>query len=231
MVNGKPLVQTGIRDFGRSIMNRTMLSVLLTSVLLVCVSCDREDPEATKQTAPSGEPVAEMASDTPAAPIYGFEMDSIDGTPVKIGTYSGKVLLLVNVASKCGYTPQYAGLEQLFEKYRADGLVVLGFPANNFGSQEPGTNEEIKAFCTTNYNVTFPMFAKISVKGDDIHPLYGFLTAPASNTDFSGPIAWNFNKFLIGRDGSVIGRYDSKVEPLSPELTGDIENALAKEAS
>ncbi len=205
--------------------------LLPISMLLACASCDRENPEAKKQTAPSGEPAADMASDVSTAPIYRFEMDSIDGTPVKIGTYSGKVLLLVNVASKCGYTPQYAGLEQLYEKYQADGLVILGFPANNFGSQEPGTNEEIKAFCTTNYNVTFPMFAKISVKGDDIHPLYKFLTDPTTDPNFSGPITWNFNKYLIGRDGSIIGRYDSKVEPLSPELTGDIENALAKKAS
>lgn len=205
--------------------------LLPISMLLTCASCNRENPEAKKQTAPSDEPVADVASDVSTAPIYQFEMDSIDGTPVRIGTYSGKVLLLVNVASKCGYTPQYAGLEQLYEKYQADGLVILGFPANNFGSQEPGTNEEIKAFCTTNYNVTFPMFAKISVKGDDIHPLYKFLTDPASDPNFSGPITWNFNKYLIGRDGSIIGRYDSKVEPLSPELTGDIENALAKKAS
>lgn len=212
-------------------MNRTLMYLLPISMLLTCASCNRENPEAKKQTAPSDEPVADVASDVSTAPIYQFEMDSIDGTPVRIGTYSGKVLLLVNVASKCGYTPQYAGLEQLYEKYQADGLVILGFPANNFGSQEPGTNEEIKAFCTTNYNVTFPMFAKISVKGDDIHPLYKFLTDPASDPNFSGPITWNFNKYLIGRDGSIIGRYDSKVEPLSPELTGDIENALAKKAS
>ena len=212
-------------------MNRTIMYLLPISMLLACASCDRENPEAKKQTTPSGGPAADMASDVPAAPIYQFEMNNIDGTPVKIGTYSGKVLLLVNVASKCGYTPQYAGLEQLYEKYQADGLVILGFPANNFGSQEPGTNEEIKTFCTTTYNVTFPMFAKISVKGDDIHPLYKFLTDPTTDPKYSGPITWNFNKYLIGRDGSVVGRYDSKVEPLSPELTGDIENALAKKAS
>jgi glutathione peroxidase-family protein len=169
-----------------------------------------------------------MTSEAPDAALYGFEMNSIDGTAVKLGTYGGKVLLLVNVASKCGYTPQYAGLEQLYEKYQSDGLVILGFPANNFGSQEPGTNEEIKAFCTTNYNVTFPMFSKISVKGDDIHPLYKYLTGEESDPQFAGPITWNFNKFLIGRDGNVIGRYDSKVEPLSSQLTGDIEKALAK---
>lgn len=212
-------------------MKRTIVSGLLTSVLLVCVSCDRESPSAKEKTTPPAEPTASAASETPAAPIYRFEVDSIDGTPVKLSTYSGKVLLMVNVASKCGYTPQYAGLEQLYEKYQADGLVVLGFPANNFGSQEPGTNEEIKTFCTTRYNVTFPMFAKISVKGDDIHPLYKFLTDPTTDPDFAGPITWNFNKYLIGRDGNVIRRYDSKVEPLSPELTGDIESALGKEAS
>lgn len=206
-------------------MNRAIACLLLISLLAASTGCNREDPQAREQTTPPEDKAGARAA------VYEFELNDIDGTPVKLGAYSGKVLLLVNVASKCGYTPQYAGLQQLYEKYEDQGLVVLGFPANNFGSQEPGTDEEIQAFCTTNYNVTFPMFSKISVKGDDIHPLYDFLTDPASNPKFAGPIAWNFNKFLIGRDGNVIGRYDSKVEPLSPELTGEIEKALAKEAS
>jgi len=145
---------------------------------------------------------------------------------VRLGKYGGKALLLVNVASKCGYTKQYAGLQALYEKYQDEGLVVLGFPANNFGSQEPGSNEEIKAFCSTTFSVTFPMFAKISVKGDDIHPLYAFLTGVETDPDFAGEIKWNFNKFLVNRAGDVVGRYDSNVEPMSETLVADVEKAL-----
>jgi glutathione peroxidase len=163
-------------------------------------------------------------------PLYAFELNDIDGNPATLGQYSGKALLLVNVASRCGYTKQYAGLQELYEKYKDDGLVVLGFPANNFGGQEPGTNEEIKTFCSTTYNVTFPMFAKLSAKGDDIHPLYAFLTSAETNPDFAGDIKWNFNKFLVSRDGEVVGRYDSKVEPMGAELVADIENTLGKAA-
>lgn len=204
-------------------MNKGIVCVLSVSVLGLCTSCKEKTPETAT-------PVAETETAAPAAigPVHQFELNDIDGVPVKLAAYSGKVLLLVNVASQCGYTPQYAGLQQLYEKYGDQGLVVLGFPANNFGSQEPGTDEQIQAFCTTNYNVTFPMFSKISVRGDDIHPLYDFLTDPASNPKFVGPITWNFNKFLIGRDGKVIGRYDSKVEPLGPELAEEIEKALAE---
>ena len=162
-------------------------------------------------------------------PLYDFELNDIDGKPVKLGQYSGKALLLVNVASKCGYTRQYAGLQSLYEKYKDTGLVVLGFPANNFSSQEPGTNDQIKAFCTTTFNVTFPMFAKISVKGDDIHPLYAFLTGTETNPDFAGEIKWNFNKFLVDRTGELVGRYDSNVEPMSEALVVDIEKALQPE--
>lgn len=159
-------------------------------------------------------------------PLYDFELNDIDGKPVKLGQYGGKALLLVNVASKCGYTRQYAGLQSLYEKYKDTGLVVLGFPANNFGSQEPGTNDEIKTFCTTTFNVSFPMFAKISVKGDDIHPLYSFLTGGTTNPDFAGEIKWNFNKFLVDRTGKLVGRYDSSVEPMSETLVADVEKAL-----
>src|SRR5882672_6387299 len=122
-----------------------------------------------------------------------FTMKSIDGQDVKLDTYSGKVLLLVNVASKCGFTPQYKGLESVYEKYKEQGLVVMGFPANNFLWQEPGTDQEIKTFCSTKYNVTFPMFAKISVKGSKIDPLYKFLTSKETNPEFAGGISWNFN--------------------------------------
>jgi glutathione peroxidase len=158
--------------------------------------------------------------------VLEFTMKNIDGQDVKLSDYSGKVLLMVNVASKCGYTPQYKGLEAIYEKYKEQGLVVLGFPANNFFWQEPGTDEEIKTFCSTKYNVTFPMFAKISVKGGKIHPLYRFLTSKETNPEFSGSISWNFNKFLVDRSGKVVARFGSKDEPESQKVVGAIEQAL-----
>jgi glutathione peroxidase len=155
-----------------------------------------------------------------------FTMKSIDGDDVKLDSYRGKVLLLVNVASKCGYTPQYRGLESVYKKYKEQGLVIMGFPANNFLWQEPGTNEEIKTFCTTKYNVTFPMFAKISVKGDKIHPLYIFLTSKQTNPEFGGAVSWNFNKFLVDRAGKVVARFSSDDEPESEKVVQAIEQAL-----
>jgi glutathione peroxidase len=160
--------------------------------------------------------------------VLDFTMKSIDGGDVKLDSYGGKVLLLVNVASKCGYTSQYRGLESVYKKYKEQGLVVMGFPANNFFWQEPGTNEEIKTFCTTKYNVTFPMFAKISVKGDKIHPLYKFLTSKQTNPEFGGAISWNFNKFLVDRAGKVVARFSSKDEPESEKVVQAIEQALKK---
>jgi len=160
--------------------------------------------------------------------VLDFTMTTIDEKTVPLSTYKGKVLLLVNVASRCGYTPQYKNLEALYEKYKAKGFTVLGFPANNFGAQEPGTNVEIKQFCTSRYNVTFDVFAKISVKGDDQHPLYRFLTSEKTNPGYSGPIKWNFQKFLVGRDGKVVGRFDSGVDPLSAEIVQAVEAALAR---
>jgi len=140
-------------------------------------------------------------------------------------------VLFVNVASKCGLTPQYKGLEALYEKYKDQGFVILGFPANNFGSQEPGSNEEIKQFCTSKYDVQFPMMSKISVKGDDKHPLYKFLTEGKAGEDFAGDIEWNFAKFLVDRNGNVIARFASKTTPDSPQLTAAVEKALAAEPS
>jgi glutathione peroxidase len=167
-------------------------------------------------------PLALMA----ASSVYDFTLPSIDGAPSPLAAYKGKVLLLVNVASKCGYTPQYKGLEALYEKYKDQGLVVLGFPANNFMSQEPGTNEEIKSFCTRTYHVSFPMYSKISVKGDDKAPLYQYLTDKSANPATGGEIGWNFTKFLVDKNGKVIARFDSKVTPESSELTSAVEQAL-----
>lgn len=158
--------------------------------------------------------------------VLDFTMKDIDGKDVKLSDYSGKVLLLVNVASKCGYTSQYKGLESIYEKYKEQGLVVMGFPANNFFWQEPGTNEEIKTFCSTKYNVTFPMFAKISVKGSKIHPLYRFLTSKETNPEFGGSISWNFNKFLVDRGGKVVARFSSKDEPESEKVVQAVEQTL-----
>jgi glutathione peroxidase len=161
-----------------------------------------------------------------ASNVLDFTLNSIDGKPAPLAQYQGKVVLIVNVASRCGFTPQYEGLEKVYEKYKDKGFVILGFPANNFGGQEPGTNEEIKTFCSSKYNVKFPMYAKISVKGNDIHPLYQFLTDKQTNPTTGGDIQWNFTKFLIGKDGKVIARFESPVKPESPEVTGAIEKAL-----
>ncbi len=163
-----------------------------------------------------------------ATSIYDFTMNSIDGQPVSLKSYSGKVVLLVNVASKCGFTPQYAGLEALYEKYKDRGLVIIGIPANNFAQQEPGTNEEIKTFCSRKYNVTFPMMAKVSVLGDDKTPLYQFLTDKSANPKIGGDIKWNFTKFLFDRSGKPVARFEPAVTPDSPEVQAAIESALGK---
>jgi glutathione peroxidase len=161
-----------------------------------------------------------------ASNVYEFTMNSIDGQPMPLQNFHGKVMLIVNVASKCGFTPQYEGLEAVYEKYKDQGFVIVGFPANNFMAQEPGTNEEIKTFCSTKYNVKFPLYSKISVKGDDKAPLYQFLTDTNANPNTGGEIKWNFTKFLVDRNGKVIARFESPVKPESPEVTAAIEKAL-----
>ena len=176
---------------------------------------------ADDTAAPTSQPAAMPSS------VYGFTVTDIDGKPVDLAQFRGHPLLIVNVASKCGFTPQYAGLEQLYQHYKDQGLVVIGFPANNFREQEPGTNEEIKAFCTGRYNVTFPMMSKISVKGDDKAPLFRYLTEPATAGDKAAEVSWNFNKFLIGKDGKLIAHFLSPVKPDAPELTQAIDAALA----
>lgn len=160
-----------------------------------------------------------------ASGIYSFTLNSIDGQPAPLADYKGKVVLLVNVASKCGFTPQYSALEATYEKYKGQGFVILGFPANNFGAQEPGTNEEIKTFCSRKYNVTFPMYAKISVKGEDQAPLYSYLTKD-TGPGLTGDIKWNFTKFLVDRNGNVVQRFESAVTPDSPEMVAAIEKQL-----
>ncbi len=166
-------------------------------------------------------------SEESKASALNFKVKDINGEKVNLAkAYHGQVVMIVNVASKCGLTPQYKGLEALYRKYKDKGFVIIGFPANNFGAQEPGTNKEIKEFCTTKYGVTFPMFEKVSVKGEDICPLFKYLTAKDAGHDHGGEIKWNFNKFLVGRDGKVIGRFEPRVDPMSEEVTSAISAAL-----
>ncbi|MGI4751056.1 MAG: glutathione peroxidase [Janthinobacterium lividum] len=152
--------------------------------------------------------------------VYDFKLKTIDGKNFNLAAYKGKKLLIVNTASKCGFTPQYAELQKLADQYK-DKVVVIGFPANNFGGQEPGANLAIKEFCQKNYGVTFPLSEKISVKGDDISPLFKFLTTTA-NPDFTGEIQWNFEKFLIDENGKLVHRFRSSVKPLSTEITSQL---------
>lgn len=159
--------------------------------------------------------------------IYDFHLKNIDGKEVSLGQYEGKVLLIVNTASLCGYTPQYEGLEKLYKEYKDQGFVILGFPANNFGQQEPGTDTKIKQFCQTKYSVTFPMFSKVSVKGENQSPLFTYLTSEP-NPDFTGEIKWNFEKFLIGKDGKLLHRFRSQVTPGSNQLSTAVRKALAQ---
>jgi glutathione peroxidase len=212
-----PVANQAETDFRSKRMKKYVMLLTLVALIIasfsIALTWDGGDPLK------DGETMAETS-------VLDFTMKSIDGDDVKLDSYRGKVLLLVNVASKCGYTKQYKGLESIYQKYKEQGLVVMGFPANNFFWQEPGTDEEIKTFCTTKYNVTFPMFAKISVKGGKIHPLYKFLTSKQTNPEFGGGVSWNFNKFLVDRNGKVVARFASKDEPESVKVVQAIEQAL-----
>lgn len=197
-------------------MKRGLMCAVTVSIALSWAGIARSEDEGTGSEAKS---------------VYDFEVKSIDGKEVKLSEYKGDVILMVNVASRCGLTPQYKDLQALSEKYKDKGLRVLGFPANNFGAQEPGSNEEIKSFCSSNFNVTFDMFSKVSVKGSDCCPLYQFLTGKDTNGEFAGEIRWNFTKFLIDRDGKVIARFEPKVEPMSKEVTTAVGKALEVKSS
>lgn len=193
----------------------------MTIAVVIALSTVAFADNATQKTA--AESKTEEKVSATAGDYRTIEFLTIDGAKTSLDALKGKVVLVVNVASKCGFTPQYKGLEELYMKYKDRGVVVIGFPANNFGGQEPGTNEEIKLFCTGNYGVNFPMMAKISVRGDDIHPLYAYLT---QKSPLPGEIQWNFNKFLLDQSGNVIARWPSKVEPMGTEITGKIEELL-----
>ena len=181
-----------------------------------------------------GQNVVRPPSTQPATGAGGpldFKVTDIDGKPVSLSDYKGKVVLIVNVASKCGFTPQYTALEQLYMADKDKGLVILGFPADNFKNQEPGSNAEIKTFCTSKYNVTFPMMSKVSVKGGDKCPLYKFLTEPATAGPFAGEVGWNFTKFIVDRNGNLTARFASATKPTDARLTGAIDAALAVPSS
>lgn len=156
--------------------------------------------------------------------FYDFKVITLEGKNFDLASLKGKKVLVVNTASKCGYTPQYEGLETLFEKYGGDDFVIIGFPANNFMKQEPGTNEEIREFCTKNYGVTFPMMAKISVKGDDVHPLYKWLTTKDMNGVMDSKVKWNFQKYLIDEEGNLVDVAYSKEKPMSDKIVSWVES-------
>ncbi len=183
-----------------------MIRILLASIIFIsfAFTANEKRPIATSQPT-----------------IYNFKVEALEGGTINFASFKGKKILIVNTASKCGYTPQYTELEELYEKYK-DKLVVIGFPANNFGGQEPGTNAEIKEFCTGTYHVTFPMASKVSVKGNDMHPLYQWLTSKEKNGVLDAEIKWNFNKFLINEKGELVAYFGSKVKPMSEEITSKL---------
>jgi glutathione peroxidase len=206
-----------------------LLMVALVGVCAVSILMGKPSFPENVVKEPTKAP-ADTKDKQPAGPLD-FTVETIDGTKQPLSAYKGKVVMIVNVASKCGFTKQYTQLEAVYKKYADQGFVILGFPANNFGGQEPGTNEEIKQFCSSKYDVTFPMMAKISVLGDDKAPLYKFLTDKPTAGDFAGDIGWNFNKFIVDRNGNLIARYNSKATPDAPIVTSEIEKALAAPAS
>ena len=211
-----------------------MWHVILTVAILVLmvVSCaDTGTRHEAQATAGSGgqllQPEPAAAARQNVEPLGDLTMKNIDGEDVSLARYDGRVVLIVNVASRCGYTRQYAGLQALHEAYGAKGLAILGFPANDFGQQEPGSDDQIKSFCRKNYGVSFDMFSKVAVTGADQTLLYQRLTSAPVNPSESGPVKWNFEKFLIGRDGKILDRFRSNVEPQSPKLIQAIETAMA----
>jgi glutathione peroxidase len=188
-----------------------LTTVLLAGVLVLTPALTRADKGDKKVPA-----------------VLNFKMKTLDGKPADLSKYQGKVVLFVNVASQCGLTPQYKELQALNDKYAKQGLAIVGIPANEFGSQEPGTNAEIAEFCSTNYNVKFDMLSKEVVKGDGICPLYKFLTSKETNPKFAGDIAWNFTKFLVSKDGKVVNRFEPRVKPDAPQVINAIETELKK---
>ena len=204
---------------------RTFVASTVAVTLAATVSIAMfNGPARADESSSSKEPATMPAA---AEGPLSFVVKDIKGQDHDLSQYRGKVVMIVNTASRCGLTPQYEALEKLYRDHKDAGLVVLGFPANNFNGQEPGTNEQIAQFCSTKYDVTFPMMGKVSVKGDDKHPLYKHLTEPPTAGDFAGDVKWNFGKFLVGRDGKVVARFEPKTKPDSPEVVEAVEKALA----
>jgi glutathione peroxidase len=197
--------------------------VVVAVLVVVLVSVTARFAVADVIKEPSAMPTA--GTTQPAGPLS-FVMKDVDGKDFDLASLKGKPVLIVNVASKCGFTKQYAGLEALYEKYKDSGFTIVGVPANNFGGQEPGSDEEIKAFCSRKYSVTFPILSKVSVKGDDKTPLYKVLTEKETAGNFSGDIKWNFTKFLIDRNGQIMARFESKTTPEDATLVGAVEKAI-----
>jgi glutathione peroxidase len=199
------------------------ISILFAAAALTWIV--RSIAAESRPSAASGAGAGSAKTGVPAVSIYDFSVQTIDGKTVSLEPYRGKTLLIVNTASRCGFTPQYAGLEKLYAAYRDRGFEVLAFPANNFMGQEPGTDAEIKEFCALKYKTTFQIFSKISVKGEGMHPLYRYLT---TQSGYNGDIGWNFTKFLVGPDGRVVARFGSKQDPMGGEVVSAIESALAR---
>ena len=212
--------------------NRTKLSAgvfaaLMVPVIAQATSISNNHGELSGAAA-QAQPEAMQEKKPVSKYVLGYEMESIEGKPIDLESFKGKVILMVNTASKCGNTPQYEGLEAMYEAHKKDGLVIIGFPANNFMGQEPGTNKQIQEFCTTKYGVTFPMMAKISVKGKDAHPLYKQLAAQPEPV--GGEPTWNFDKFLVNRSGEVVARFSPRTKPDNKELVKAVEELLAADS-
>jgi len=205
----------------------------LTLIAAACGSKSTSTPSASVKTTSPMAPAAAEAAPEPAHTtpqgelVIDHQVQTLQGETIKLDKFRGNVLLIVNTASECGYTPQYQGLEKIYEKYKARGFVIVGFPSNDFGQQEPGTAEDIKTFCEKNYGVTFPMMAKVHAKGPEIAPIYKTLTQDTPE-GIKGDVKWNFTKFLVDKDGKVVARFESKVTPESAEVTGAIEKLLPR---
>ncbi len=193
--------------------------IAITAALLSCTQGNTTKTDTGYNKSYSN--ITDMVKTNEMTSIHTFKVEALDGTTINFADFKGKKILIVNTASECGYTPQYKELEALYQKFK-DKLVIVGFPANNFGGQEPGTNTEIKAFCQQNYGVTFPMAAKISVKGDDAAPIYQWLCTKSQNGLIDAEIKWNFNKFLLDENGNMIAYFPSKVTPMSEQITGKL---------
>lgn len=213
--------------------HRQVAGILVSCALAACGAQNASAPEATRPAEAAAAPAA-AAPGAPTAPtaaqgepVIDHQVQTLQGETISLSRYRGSVLLVVNTASECGYTPQYAGLEKVYEKYKDRGLVIVGFPSNDFGQQEPGSAQEIATFCQKNYGVTFPMMAKVHAKGPEIAPVYKTLTQDTPE-GIKGEVKWNFTKFLVDKDGKVVARFESKVTPESPEVTGAIEKLLPR---